>query len=374
MRIALVHELLTIPGGAEQVLRVLAAMFPEAPIFTLLYDEQALGSWFPRERVRTASTQRLARWNPLPSRFSHHWYLGRFPDAVEAWDFRGFDAVISSSSAFAHGILTNGAPPHLSYIHAPARYLWDRTHDVLERSRVGALGPLRSWAAGRLFHRLRQWDSEAGERPERLLAASNAVARRIELYWRRESDVLYPPLADRWTRETLPERSGGDAYLVVSTLAPYKRIELAIEACNQRGRKLRIAGDGTDYKRLKALAGPTIEFLGRVPPNELPALYASAKATLFVGDEDFGLVPLESLACGTPVIAFRGGGALEIIDDGVTGWFFDAPSPASLMETMTRAECSSHDGNACRARAKLHDRAAFETGIRTQLSSLVSAR
>lgn len=371
MRIALVHELLTIPGGAEQVLRVLAAMFPDAPIYTLLYDERRLGQWFPRERVRTSSVQKLARWNPMPSRYSHHWYLSRFPDAVEAWDVSEFDAVISSSSAFAHGILANGAPPHLCYVHSPARYLWDRTHDVLERARSGPFGPARAWAAERLFHRLRRWDAEAGDRPERLLAASQNVARRIELYWRRRSDVLYPPLNDRWTREALPERSGGDAYVIVSTLAAYKRVDLAIEACKRLGRKLRIAGDGADYARLKALGGPGIEFLGHVPHDELPQLYTSAKATLFVGDEDFGLVPLESLACGTPVIAFRGGGALEIVEEGVTGWFFDTPSPASLMETITRAECAPHDAAACRTRAQRHDRSAFEAGIREHLHALV---
>lgn len=370
MRIALVHELLTIPGGAEQVLRVLAAQFPDAPIYTLLYNERRLGHWFPKERVRTSSVQRLARMNPLPSRFSHHWYLSRFPDAVEAWDFREFDVVLSSSSAFAHGILSNSAPPHVCYVHSPARYLWDRTHDVLTRARSGHLGTVRATAAGRLFHRLRRWDSEAGERPEKLLAASNAVARRIELYWRRPSTVLYPPLADRWTREPPPQRTGDSGYLVVSTLAPYKRIELAIAACNQRGRTLRIAGDGPDYKRLKALAGPGIEFLGHVDHGDLPQLYAAASATLFVGDEDFGLVPLESLACGTPVIAFKSGGALEIIDDGVTGWFFDSPTPAALIDAMTFAEQAVHDAQACRARALLHDRAAFEAGIRDALASV----
>ncbi|MEK7217998.1 MAG: glycosyltransferase family 4 protein, partial [Patescibacteria group bacterium] len=198
MKVALVHELLTMKGGAEKVLRILAQMFPEAPIYTLLYDEKKLGDWFPKERITTSNIQRSAErfshspFSILHSPFDHHLYLKRFPAAVESWDFSGFDLVLSSSSAFAHGIITNGRPQHLCYVHSPARYLWDRTHEVMERAGKGLLGPLKRAFLSHAFHKLRVWDAEAADRPDLLLAASRTVQRRIELYWRCESTVVHP--------------------------------------------------------------------------------------------------------------------------------------------------------------------------------------
>ena len=220
MKVALVHELLTMRGGAEKMLKILSEMFPEAPIYTLLYDEAKLGDWFARERVRPSVLQ-PSRSSQLITRsfaFNHHFYLRKFPRAVEAWPFDGswfdyahhdkltmtresFDLVISSSSAFTHGIITNGHPKHLCYVHSPARYLWDRTHDVLKRSSKGLLGPLRRAYLERTFHKLRVWDTEAADRPDMLLAASKEVQRRIELYWRRESEVVYPPIEDCWSEQ-----------------------------------------------------------------------------------------------------------------------------------------------------------------------------
>src|SRR3989344_7386191 len=213
MKIALVHELLTRRGGAERVLRIIADMFPEAPIYTLLYDESKLGAWFPKERVHPSAIHRSLKFRLLPNfqfsifnfqfRFNHHLYLSQFPSAVEAWDFSEFDLVISTSSACAHGIITNGKPKHLCYVHSPARYLWDRTHDVLERAGQGLFGGLRRRHLEKTFHRLRIWDTESAERPDMLLAASKEVQRRIELYWRRESEVLTPPISDHWFSKPL---------------------------------------------------------------------------------------------------------------------------------------------------------------------------
>lgn len=374
MKIALVHELLTMQGGAERVLKILAAMFPDAPIYTLLYDEKQLGEWFPASRVRPSSLQRS--WTTHYSRvtthsINHHLFLSRFPKAVESWDFSEFDVVLSTSSAFAHGIITNSHPPHLCYVHAPARYLWDRTHDVLERAGRGLLGPLKRSYLERRFHRLRIWDSEAADRPNHLLAASKSVQRRIELYWRRNSDVVYPPLDDVWLASPPKSSRGGDYYLVVSTLADYKRIDIAIDACNRQKEQLIIAGTGPAEERLRKIAGPTIAFTGRVDHNTLRSLYLGARATIFPGDEDFGLVPLESLSCGTPVIALKASGALETIEDGTTGLFFETCDADALAAAMQRFDPSAFDPIACAASVKCFDRATFEQHIVRAVESLI---
>lgn len=363
MKVALVHELLTMRGGAERVLRILADMFPEAPIYTLLYDEKKLGDWFMSSRVRTSSIKPVFGYN-------HHLYLKKFPAAVEAWDFSGFDLVISTSSAFAHGIITNSNPKHLCYVHSPARYLWDRTHDVIGSASHGPLGWLKKWYLTRTFHPLRIWDSEAADRPDMLLAASDAVKRRIELYWRRQSHVVHPPIDDIWL-DPVPETPRNESYLIVSSLVRYKRIDLAIEACNALQRKLIIVGEGPDRGRLQSLAGPTVEFRDYAPHEEVRRLYASSKAVLFPGDEDFGLVPLEAMACGTPVVAFRSGGALETMIDGETGEFFNEPTWESLEQAMKKFEQKKYSKETLLAQAKKFSRAQFETGIRKAVELLM---
>jgi glycosyltransferase involved in cell wall biosynthesis len=367
MRIALVHELLTMNGGAENVLAVLADMYPDAPIYTLLYDESRMGKRFSKERVRTSIVQPSFRF---PFCFSHHRLLPRFPRAVEAWDFSEFDVVISSSSAFAHGIITNGKPKHLSYIHAPARYLWDRTHDVQARAAQGMLGQLKRMYLSRTFHTLREWDSEAAARADVLLAASRHVQRRIELYWRRECDVVYPPVDDVWFASNVSAKTSAAPFLLVSTLAHYKRIGLAIEACNRLKVPLQIAGKGSAYRSLKSIAGPTITFLGEVPRDQLKDLYASARATIFPGDEDFGLVPVESMACGTPVIAYRGGGALETIVEGETGMFFNKATPDALADGLMRMKTMTFDGEACRKQAEKFRKSRFVTAIEQVVATM----
>ncbi len=379
MKIALVHELLTMRGGAERVLRILADLFPDAPIYTLLYDEKKLGDWFPKERVRTSSIK------PFLRSYNHHLYLKQFPRAVEAWDFSQFDLVISTSSAFAHGIITNSNPKHLCYVHSPARYLWDRTHDVMHEASKGPFGFLRKFYLQRVFHTLRIWDSEAADRPDKLLAASKAVQRRIELYWRRTSDVVTPPIDDFWLERPTPVPNPIPAcapagasvgrphpyFLVVSSLVRYKRIDLAIQACTKLGKHLKIVGEGPDRKRLKKLAGPTVEFYGWRQGDELKDLYASAIATIFPGDEDFGLVPVESMACGTPVIAYRSGGALESIIEGNTGEFFDEPTSDSLQEIIEKFEQKKYSSAVCREQAKKFSKEKFIAELSNAIANLI---
>jgi len=365
VKVALVHELLTVRGGAERVLRVLAEMFPDAPIHTLLYKEELFREWLPAERVIVSKLQNSIFNSQFSiSRFNHHLFLNRFPKAVEAWDFFDYDLVISSSSAFAHGIITNGKPKHISYIHSPARYLWDRTHDVLARA-----NPLQRMYLERTFHRLRIWDAEAARRADVLLAASTEVQRRIELYWRRESEIVYPPVDDFWF-EDIPESKSESYYLIVSTLAPYKRIDLAIEACNRLNLPLQIAGDGSHRRKLQKIAGPTVKFLGYTDTPTLKRLYANAKAVIFPGYEDFGLVPLEAAAAGTPTIAYRGGGALETIIEGTTGEFFAEPTTDSLVTTLQKYEQKKYSESAAREQAERFRRQHFEEGIRAAINRL----
>jgi glycosyltransferase involved in cell wall biosynthesis len=367
MKVALVHELLTMKGGAENVLRILADIFPEAPIYTLLYDEQKLGEWFPKDRVRPSILQKNAR------SFNHHLYLKKFPTAVEAWDFSEFDLVISSSSAFAHGIITNGRPKHLSYVHSPARYLWDRTHDVQEKANAGLLGPLKKFYLSRTFQKLRVWDSEAAERPDVLIAPSKEVQKRISLYWRRESEVIHPPIDDVWIEKNPNPQSliPNPYFFIASTLAAYKNIELAIDACNQLKLPLVIAGEGPHRKALEKRAGSTIKFVGFQSQDQLRSLYANAQATIFPGNEDFGLVPLESMACGTPVIAWKGGGALETIHEGKTGAFFEDQTTESLVQTLQSFDRKKFDADACIAQAKKFSRKNFEQGIQKAIKALM---
>ena len=390
MKVALVHELLTMKGGAERVLRVLADMFPDAPIYTLLYDGKKLGDWFSRGRVRVSGLQNIAEKLSAVScqlsawPFNHHLYLSYFPKTIEAFDFSEFDLIISSSSAFAHGIITNGKPKHLSFVHSPARYLWDRTHDVLEQAGKGILGPLKHIYLEHVFHKLRIWDSESAARADVILAASKEVQRRIELYWRRESTVVHPPIDDFWFRkhearnkEVIRQQMQHPEYfLVVSTLVPYKRIELAIEACNKLGMHLKIVGEGPDRKRLERLNNQQsgtnyVSFYGYRSSDELRDLYTGAKATIVPGDEDFNLVALESMACGTPVIAFGAGGPLETIVEGKTGEFFMDPNSESLQEVIKKYDQKMYSIDTCKERAATFSRAAFENQLYSHIDELM---
>jgi len=366
MKVALVHELLTMKGGAERVLRILADMFPDAPIYTLLHDEKITKELFPDREIVWSTLQKYAVLST-----NHHFYLPFFPTAAEAWDFSGFDLVISSSSAFAHGIITNGNPKHLSYIHSPARYLWDRTHDILERTQ----SPLTRAFLSRTFHRSRVWDAESSGRADHFLAASKEVQRRIQLYWDKESTLLYPPIDDRWFdshQDISHQMEHPEYFLIVSTLARYKRIELAIKACNKTGHTLKIVGDGRERRRLESIAGPTIEFYGRREGDELMDLYTSALATIIPGDEDFGLVPLESMACGTPVISYRSGGPLETVQEGVTGEFFDAQTVDSLIKTLQLFDHKKYSSENCHLAAKKYTRKNFEQQLHTEIARLMA--
>ncbi len=336
-------------------------MFPDAPVYTLFYDEKKLGDLFPKERVHTSTLQPFSKISS-----NHHLYLPWFRRAVEAWDFGRYDLVLSSSSAFAHGCITRNKTKHLSYIHSPARYLWDRTHDVMERSST-----LKKIYGNHLFPRLRQWDCDAASRAHAFLAASHEVQRRIQLYWRKPSTVVHPPVADSWFIAD-GKHHVRSHFLIVSTLTPYKRIDLAIEACNRLKMPLKIAGTGPQMRALQKMAGPTVEFLGHLTVEQLQPYYRTAYATLVPGEEDFGLVPVESMASGTPVLAFAKGGPLETVIEDKTGTFFAEQSIETLMNALKQFDHKKYTGEDCRTRAEYFRQSEFVQKIESSIATLMA--
>ena len=323
---ALVHDFLAQAGGAERVVAALHALFPTAPLYTSVYDPKATLPCFAAMDVRTSFLQRPL----LSSRRFHKLALGLYPLAFEQFDLTGYSLVISSSSSFAKGVITGPETCHICYCHTPARFAW-RQHDYLQQSRLTRL--LSPWMSG-MISGLRRRDFDSAQRVDYFVANSHHVAGRIRKFYRREVDaVIHPPVeTGRFT--PAPADEVGDHFLVVSRLIGYKRIDLAIEACNRLGVPLRIIGDGPEYHALKRRAGPTVRFLGKIPDAEVAREFARCRALIFPGEEDFGLTPVECMASGRPVVAYGRGGALETVTPGKTGLFFDAQTPESLMEAL----------------------------------------
>lgn len=326
LKVALVHDWLVQQGGAERVLKCLHDMYPDAPIYTLVYDEAKAPAWLKDCDVRTTYIQ---KW---PGAKSHHKLLLSFMSkAWEALDLTEYDLVISSCASCCKGILTRPDATHICYCHSPIRYVWDLYYDYLEGS-----GVIKRFAMKKLIHGVREWDYLAAQRVDHFVANSNFVAKRIEKFYRRESTVIHPG-AFVPAEESVDET--GDYYLVVSRFVRYKRIDIAVEACNKLGKKLVIIGSGgEDEERLRAMAGPTVEFRGRVSDDEMRAAYAGARAFLFPGIEDYGLTPVEAMAAGVPVLAYGEGGALETVSDGETGLFFHEQNADGLAACIERFE------------------------------------
>ena len=323
---ALIHDYLAQSGGAERVVAVLHDLFPAAPLYTSVYDPKATLACFSKMDVRTSFLQRSF----LSSRRFHKFALGLYPLAFEQFDLTDYTLVISSSSSFAKGVITNPETCHICYCHTPARFAW-RQHEYLQQSRLTRL--LTPWMRG-MISNLRQSDFDSAQRVDYFIANSHNVAGRIRKYYRREADaVIYPPVeTQRFT--PVPAHEIGDHYLVVSRLVGYKRIDLAIEACNRLQVPLRIAGTGPEYRSLRRLAGPTIQFLGRLTDAQVAHEYARCRALIFPGEEDFGLTPVECMASGRPVVAYGRGGALETVTAGKTGVFFEEQTPEAVMKAI----------------------------------------
>lgn len=335
LKIAIVCDWLTVFAGAERVVYEMHQLFPNAPIYTTLYNRKAC-SQFKNADVRES-------WLRLVpgARSMHRLFLPSMPFIFERMDLSEYDLIISSSHSAAKGIITKPETLHVSYCHSPMRYVWDQSHSYQNQFR--SFSPFR-FLYKPVLHKIRLWDRLAAERVDKFLTNSAYVGQRIKKYYHRESDVIMPPvdLSFFTTSEV-----HGDSYLAVGRLIPYKRFDLVIEACKKMKRPLKIVGEGPELKRLKKIAssvgGVTVEFLGKISDEDLRSVYQGAKALIFPQMEDFGIVPLEAMACGTPVIAYGKGGALETVTNGVSGLFFCDQTSDSLVEAMKKFEKAKWD-------------------------------
>ncbi|QNU62203.1 glycosyltransferase [Vreelandella titanicae] len=369
LRVAIVHDWLVVNGGAEKVLKGLAEVFPQAEIFTLVHTlERASIPWLTQHRIHTSGLQRL----PFISRFYRH-CLPLMPYAIEQFDLRGFDLVISSSHAVAKGVITHPGQTHICYCHTPMRYAWDMKEAYLENSHFRLPG--MTAYVRKTLKRLRQWDYFTATQVDFFLANSHNVAQRIAKYYRRDADVLYPPVdTDSFTLH-IGQRE--PYYLAASRLVPYKRMDLIIQAFAQDPlkRQLKVVGDGPEFQRLKRLAegSPHIELIGYLQGEKLHQLMQRAQAFVFAADEDFGIVPLEAQACGTPVIAYGHGGALETVKglehhQQATGVYFTEQTVASLSAAIEAFEAHEFSPQACRLQAEAFSNAVFTQRLETLVS------
>ncbi|MBN1136040.1 MAG: glycosyltransferase [Anaerolineae bacterium] len=347
MKVAIVHDFFCNLGGSDQVAAALHQLYPDAPVYTLLVGnrnrQEALLAGMD---IKTSFVQRL----PLARRW-HEIYLPLFPLAVESFDLTSFDLVLSSSHACAKGVIPAPEALHICYCHTPARYAWDLSY--LYARRVPWLA--RGYVA-LVMHRFRVWDVAAASRVDHFVANSRFVAQRIDRYYRRTSTVIHPPVD---TAYFTPGGESGDYYLVVSRLTAYKRIDLAVEAFNRLGKPLWIAGDGPERRRLEAMAGPNVRFLGALLREGVRDAMRGCQALIFPGKEDFGITPVEVQATGRPVIAYGQGGAVETVIDGLTGVLFRGQTAEALCEAVDRAAHLPFDRDAIRRHAIQFDREAF---------------
>ncbi len=352
MKIALVHDHLMQEGGAERVLKTISDIYPDAPIFTLLYDARKLNSVFSRERVRPSFLQHI----PF-AKHSYQWLLPLMPLATEHHDLSDYDVVISSSSAFSKGILTKPDSLHICYCHTPTRYLWTDTHSYVQEMRhpkfVKALVPL-------MLSRMRLWDRLAADRVDYFIANSHNVAMRIKKYYARESDTIYPPV-DVASYEV--GRGDGGYYLAGGRLVSYKRYDIVIDAFNRLGIPLRIFGTGPSYEQLKKSSKKNIHFVGNISDSELRKHYQQCIAYIHPQEEDFGITPVEAMAAGRPVIAFAAGGALETVIPGVTGYFFSDQDYAALIDVILHFKPEEYKSDVIHEHAMKFDTSVFKKSL-----------
>ena len=360
LRVALVHDWLTNWGGGERVLWSLHELYPKAQIFTSVYNEEAM----PEFKSLHPETSYLQN---VPLAKSKHQLFPTFRTyAMESFDFSNFDVVITTGAAESKGIITKPGTLHISYLFTPTRYYWSEYDKYLADPGFGALNPIVKIVMPHVVGKMKHWDYAAAQRADVMVGISQYVSDRIKKYYGRKAPVLFPPVDAK--RFKLTERKE-DFYLVVGRQVPYKRVDLAVQACTEMNKRLIVIGEGSEHEALKKMAGPTIEFKGRLSDKETAEYYAKAKAFLFTAEEDFGITPLEAMACGTPVIAFGKGGATETVKDGITGFFFDRQTPESLMNAIQRFEKVRLDPKKIRAHALTFDDMVFKKNFHALVSA-----
>ncbi len=348
MSLALIHDWLNQIGGAEDVLEKLVGRYPGAPVYTSIYAPELMPPAYRSWPIHTSFMDRL------PGVHRHHQpYLPLYPLAFERFDLREHAVLLSNKSGFCHGVHKAAGARHVCYCLTPTRYVWN-FDDYAGREGLGpavrlALKPMLAW--------MRRWDRRAADRVDTFIAISTAVQERIARFYGRESTIIYPPVDT--ARFAQAQTAGRRRYLLsLGRLIPYKRVDLAVEACTRLGLELWVAGAGRDRARLEKLAGPTVRFLGRVPDADVPGLFANARAFLFPGLEDFGIAPVQALAAGTPVVAFAGGGALDTVRDGENGVLFREQTVESLVAALERLDRLEFERAAIRGTA-----APFDTDV-----------
>lgn len=365
-KIALVHDYLSQDGGAERVLRVFHEIWPNAPIFVLFHDREKEHLGFTKADVRSSFIEKLPFWQN-----HYQWYLPLMPRATESFDLQEYDVVLSSTSAYAKGILKGPNSIHICYCHTPTRYLWTESENYVKEL---PHSPLIKWALPPILSHLRTWDAVAArDRVDYFIANSSTVADRIARFYGRKSTIINPPIELSCTMPVTPvnERS---YFLAGGRLVPYKRMDLVIEVCNRLGWPLKIFGSGREEEKLRAMAGPTVTFLGHVADSEKCALYAGAKAYINPQEEDFGMTMTEAMMQGTPVIAYRKGGATEIVQEGITGAFFKEQSWEALLDVLVHFNAAQFDPHRIAHEAQRYGKDIFKEKIRSFIEQKLTER
>src|SRR3954470_21751937 len=356
-RVALVHDFLLDIRGAERVFLTMCDIWPEADVFTAVYDEDGTEGRFAHRNVQTSFLQKLK-----PTSRTFRALLPLYPSAIESLDMSGYDIVVSSSSAWSHAVICDAGTVHVSYCHNPFRYAWNDRDQTLARR-----DPLTRAALRAIFRRWRQWDWIAAQRVDRYVTNSQLTQGRARAYFGREARVIYPPV----DISRFAPAAAGSHYLVLSELMPHKRIEAAVQAFTRLGLPLVVAGDGPDARRLQRMAGPTVRFAGRVSDAEAARLLAESRALVVTAVEEFGIAAVEAQAAGRPVISFRAGGALETIQDGETGRLWEGGED-ELADAVRSFDTDAVDPRACVENAARFDRGVFMEALPREVERALS--
>lgn len=372
MKIALVHDYLTCFGGAEQVLKSFHRLFEEAPIYTLLYDKKKMARNFAEAEIRTSFLQKF----PKVLRTHKRWLLPFLTVAPETFDLRDFDLVISSSSAFAKGIIVRPQTIHICYCHSPTRFVWDWHQNYLKEQKIK--WPLRL-GTSLATNYLRVWDKAAASRLDYFIANSKTTRKKIKKYYERDSTVIYPPVDLANSKEQIANSKSDrrlaisdKPFLIVSRLSPYKNIDLAVEVFNKLELPLVVIGEGSQHRFLAKKAKKNVKLLGFQPEGVVRWYYQNCQALIFPGEDDFGITPVEAMSYGKPVLALRKGGATETVIEGVTGEFFDDPHPAVLADGVRRLRqnLKNYNPEIIRKHAQKFSRQRFEAEIKEFINSI----
>jgi glycosyltransferase involved in cell wall biosynthesis len=367
-KVAIVHDWLTGMRGGEKVLEAICELYPEATIYTLVHVKGSVSEQIEEHRIHCSPVQRLPRAGEL-----YRQYLPLFPAVIETFDLDGYDLVISSSHCAAKSVIRSGSATHVCYCHSPMRYAWDQFDSYFGPAQVGQF---TSRLLRPVLAHLARWDAATADRVDRFLANSQYVAGRIRRYYNRGSTVVHPPVDTTFYRPSAapPTQPFQPAFLIVSALVPYKRLDVAIAACRQLGTSLKIVGRGPEESRLRALSSGEVEFLGWRSNEEIRDLYREASAVLLPGTEDFGMAPVEAQACGTPVVALGQGGACETVQDGITGVLVGDDSVAAFADGLERVRSLKRDPDVFRAQAERFSRAHFMTSFQQAVAEAIAER